>query len=144
MRIRTLAGSTNLPNGRPFQGHIFSTLSSPRVGTRGYYREVPSGLSRTSFIAILIGECTRLPSLFLTNSVYEKSETTCPSLVAAEGGVLKEAGFPRTPSGKNFYVAGVRLQNIASTVTYGSIQLSQLLLVPRLRLRGANFVLSRM
>jgi hypothetical protein len=32
---------------------------------------------------------------------------------------LKEAGFPRTPSGKNFYMFVGRSQNIVSTVTYG-------------------------
>ena len=30
---------------------------------------------------------------------------------------LKEAGFPRTPSGKNFYMVGCGSQNIAGTVT---------------------------
>jgi hypothetical protein len=31
---------------------------------------------------------------------------------------LKEAGFPRTPSGKNFYMVGGRSYNTVSTVTW--------------------------
>jgi hypothetical protein len=50
-------------NGGPLRGPVSSTLSVPRVCTRGYYREVPSGLpKRLLLLPTLVSESIGLLS----------------------------------------------------------------------------------